>query len=276
MTVADSTTERIIQATLAWLALASARTPLRTADSVAGANDTQIIIANEPGPRPSAAYLTVKVLSPDIPSGTDHRLDLLADTVTVGTAAAGTTYTITVDGTAYAHVRLVADTNTTVAAALVVLINASDDLYAESSGAVITIGGTTASPTTTVGANLTLVVGAVPAVVMVGHRTTTLSVQGYGRETLAWLERAFQRIEAPDVRALNDAAGLTFRAGGGLNDLSSLLDTAFEGRYGRDLIATYKRHEDPSFPTAAESTRVTTYLDGGPSELVTVTTADMT
>ena len=267
MTIADSTSERILQAVRAWLKLAAARTPL---------TDEQVIVANEPGPRPDSAYLTVKLLSSDIPSGTDHELNLLADVVTVGTAVAGTTYTVTVDGTAYAHVRLASDTNTTIAAALAVLINADEDLYAVSSGADLTIGGAYVAPTTSVGANLTLVADAVPAIVMVGHRSTTLSVQGYGRASLAWLERAFQRLDAPEVRALNDAAGITLRALGGVNDLSSLLDTTIEGRYGRDVIATYKRHEDPSFATAAETVLATLYTTPGPTTLTTATTVDLT
>ncbi len=267
MAVADSTSERILQAVRAWLKMAAHRTPL---------TDEQVIVANDPGPRPDSAYLTVRVLAADVPSGTDHKLDLLADLVTVGTAVAGTTYTVTVNGTAYAHVRLAGDTNTTIAAALATLINADEDLYAVSSGANLTIGGAFAAPTTSVGANLTLTADAVPAVVMIGHRSTTISIQGYGRETLAWLERAFQRLDAPEVRALNDAAGVTLKALGGMTDLAALLDTSFEHRYGRDVIATYKRHEDPSFATLAETVDVDLHVTGSGAELVTETTIDLT
>ena len=262
MSVPDSTAERILQAVRAWLSLAAARTPL---------TEDQVLIADEPGPRPNGPYLTVKVLADDIPDGADYRLDLLADVVTVAVEDGGGPYEVSVNGTIYSAP---GDDAEAVASDLADLINAGDeDLYAVASGVTLTIGGSLASPTTTVGSPLTVETGALPAVVYVGRRSTTVSVQGYGRATLAWLERAFQRINAPEVQALNAAAGVALVPQGGLTDLSSLLDTAFEHRYGRDVVAVYKRYGDPSFAVPVESV-VMTATTGAALDLETVTTIE--
>jgi len=257
MSVPDSTAERILQAVRAWLKLAASRTPLTNA---------QVRVANEPGPRLDGPYLTVRVLADDILTGTDYPIDLQADRVTVTLDEAGGPYEVTVNGTLYSVSSGGDDTAATVAAALATAINADEDLYAVASGATVTIGGALASPETSVGSFLTLEAGAIPATVIVAHRSATVSIQGYGRETLAWLERAFQRIEAPEVRALNAAAGISIRANGGLTDLAALLDTTFEHRYGRDVTVVYKRHEDPSFGTAATSVEVDATYQGDPAD----------
>lgn len=264
MTVADSTTERILQATRAWLKLAA---------TSAGLTNAQVIVADEPGPRPTGPYLTVKITAADVPVGTDYKLELLGDVVTVAVEDGGGPYEVSVNGTIYSAA---GDTAAEVATALAALINEEDELLATASGATLTIGGAFASPTTTVGSPLSVASGAVPVIVRVGHRTTTVSIQGYGRETLAWLEDAFLELDSPAVKALNDAAGLSFRPAGGLTDLSSFLDTAFEHRAGRDVIATYKRHGRPSFAVALETVETTIATTGAPGEIEVVETTDLT
>lgn len=203
-----------------------------------------------------------------------------ADRLTVGAAATGTVYSFVVDGQAVTYTSVTGDTKADVATALadaaaalsgvyassyddVVHVAAesgtlrvtepSDDLthaastiWATSDGAVayvMALTGTVAIAA--VSADLTLVADAVPVRNIGAIRTATVSVQGFGRQTAAWLERAVLKLRSSAVLAQMEEAGLSVDPMGGVQDLSALLDTAFEGRFSREFFVGYALRTEP-------------------------------
>lgn len=165
---------------------AGIRSWLKLAGSAAGLTDAQVVIADQHMPRPAPPYLTVKVVTLDIPIGEDEQL-----------------------------------------------------------------------------------VNAVPEYRSRGQRRALVSINAYGETAVEWLERACTRLRHPAVQAVIDAAGLTLRTDGGLNDLSALVDTSIETRGQRDIEVTYAVVTDAEGVTellTVESTN--TYEGGSPADLV--------
>lgn len=78
-----------------------------------------------------------------------------------------------------------------------------------------------------------------PTVRAKGIRSGTLSVQGFGSDSVGWLEVATLRLIRPSVKAVLDAAGLTIITIGGVTDLSALIDNEFEDRFLREFQLSY-------------------------------------
>ena len=240
-----SVDERIIQAIRAWLKAAAAR---------GGLTDAQVVVADDKGPRPPKPYLTVNVTTLGSAIGVDERADRLADTIVIGNGAAGAVYAITVGGTAISYTRLADDTNSTVAAAIVDLINAVDHHFAEASGATITAS-------TAHGDLAIITADAVPVVTFLGQRRASVSVQGFGSETSEWLERAAMRLQIPSVQTALDAAGLSVLTRGGITDVARLLDTEIEPRFLREFEVFYALRTDPASVTPLEQVVTTVTLE---------------
>lgn len=80
----------------------------------------------------------------------------------------------------------------------------------------------------------------VPTVRGRGHRSGTVSVQGYGSITSGWLEVATLRLQRDTIQRLLCDAGITvIPPGGGVSDLSALVDTEIEPRYLREFEIGY-------------------------------------
>lgn len=73
-----------------------------------------------------------------------------------------------------------------------------------------------------------------------GRRTSTVSLNGYGDGSEAWLVRAHAMLRAPSVRTLLDTAGICVRDAGNLQNLSALLDEGTQTRWQRDLEVDYE------------------------------------
>ncbi len=248
-----SVDERIIQAIRAWLKAAAAR---------GGLTDAQVVVADDKGPRPPKPYLTVNVTTLGSAIGVDERADRLADTIVIGNGAAGAVYAITVGGTAISYTRLADDTNSTVAAAIVDLINAVDHHFAEASGATITASTAHGDlAISTADAKITLTADAVPVVTFLGQRRASVSVQGFGSETSEWLERAAMRLQIPSVQTALDAAGLSVLTRGGITDVARLLDTEIEPRFLREFEVFYALRTDPASVTPLEQVVTTVTLE---------------
>lgn len=145
-----TTRETILQAVRSWF-----KTAL-------GITDSQIIPADDKGPRPALPYLTVKVITADIPVGTDETIREL---------------------------------------------NPATD---------------------------------VPTVRGRGHRSGTVSVQGFGADSAGWMEVAALRLRYDSIqRLLSDAGIAVINRGGGVSDISALVDTEIEARYVRDFEISY-------------------------------------
>ena len=249
MASSTPTPEYVIQGCREWLKLAAASTPL---------SDAQVIPADDKGPRPPLPYLTVKLTAADVPVGEDEPVQWLGDQLTVGTAATGTVYTVTVNDEVVTYTRLAGDTNTLVAAGLAAAINAAVDLvHAENVAAVVWLAALTGELVTTESdANLTLAADSVAVAGILAQRSASLSVQSFDGATpltaAGWLERAALRLAMPDVIDLLDEAGLSVDANGGMTDLSSLLDTSIEGRRLREFAVSYAIRTEPALLTPLE------------------------
>ena len=124
-----------------------------------GLTDSQIIPADDKGPRPPLPYLTVKVITADIPVGVDESI----------------------------------------------------------------------REATTV-----------PTVRGRGHRSGSVSVQGFGEDSAGWLEVAALRLRYDSIQRLLCDAGITvINRGGGVSDISALVDTEIEPRYLREFEISY-------------------------------------
>jgi hypothetical protein len=241
-----------------------------------------VIPANDKGPRPPLPYLTLRLTAADLVEGTDEDLPALGDDVTVTDAGAeGTDYVLTVNGEVVTYTRTAAATTVALVAADLAdaILDAVDDVFAEADGAVVTISARTGTlATSTVDARLSLAEDETPVVGTGGIRSASLSVQGFGEEAAAWLERATLRLRTPAVRTLLDAAGLSVVASGGMTDLATFLDTSIEARVLREYVIAYAVRTDPVTVTPAETAAVALTLDrelGAPDALDITTTAEL-
>lgn len=263
--------------------LQSCRDWLKAAATSAGLTDAQVIPADDDGPRPPLPFLTVKLTASDIEVGEDEPVVALADVLTVTDAGApGTVYTVTVNGTVVTYTRTgAATTPALVAVDLAEEVNdAVDDVFAEADGATVIVSARTGSLAVSESdSRLTLAEDETPVVGLCLHRMATLSVQGFGATTAAWLERAAQRLRTPAIQELLDDAGLSVRVAGGMQNLAGLLDTSIEPRFLREFEIDYASRIDPVAVTPVETVTVdaTFERDGtDPADLETTITADLT
>lgn len=252
-------TEQVLQGVRTWL---------KSNGSAAGLTDAQVWVDSSKGPRPALPYLTVKMTASDIPVGEDEVVSRIGDTFVVGTGATGSTYALVVNGEAVSYVRLSADTNATVAAALVALINADADLdavYAEvdSSAAsptfwVAAMAG--ALVTSTADAKLTRTEDGASLEEQIGTRRASVSVQALGESAAEWLERSVRRLSLDSVTIDLQTAGLSIRPLGGMTDLGKLLDTAIEARVLREFEVSYAIRTEPALMVPLETVITTATL----------------
>lgn len=255
MSTTDTTHEEVLQGVRDWLLAAGA---------IGGLTELQVLKANQKGPRPPLPYLTVRLLAVDLPVGVDQPISYTGDQITILTGVTGTAYTLTVNGEAISYIRLSTDTNTTVAAAIVALINANEDLtvYAANVAAVIWLAPTTGTLTTsTSNPKLTLLVDEVVVKAVLAQRRATVSVQAFGVAATAWLERAAARLDYDDVVTALDAAGLSIVAMGGMTDISALLDTSIEGRSLREFDVAYSIRTEPALAVPLETAEIDGTMD---------------
>lgn len=252
-------TEQVLQGVRTWL---------KSNGSAAGLTDAQVWVDSSKGTRPALPYLTVKMTASDIPVGEDEVVSRIGDTFVVGTGATGSTYALVVNGEAVSYVRLSADTNATVAAALVALINADADLdavYAEvdSSAAsptfwVAAMAG--ALVTSTADAKLTRTEDGASLEEQIGTRRASVSVQALGESAAEWLERSVRRLSLDSVTIDLQTAGLSIRPLGGMTDLGKLLDTAIEARVLREFEVSYAIRTEPALMVPLETVITTATL----------------
>lgn len=227
--------------------------------------NAEIIIAESKGPRPPMPYLAVKLLSFGVQVGTLATLTYGAARVTVTTQATGFVYSLTVGDLTISHTRLLADTNATVAAALVAAANAASPYtYA----AVLT-----ATPTafwlydslkrtvTHAGSSLTLELDAETVEMVSGARSYTAELQGFGQETEDWLSAIQMGLSSTAALDAMTAAGFSARAmAEGPTPLATLLDTSFEQRFALDIEGTYTARLTPTLGASVSTVRVATTL----------------
>ncbi len=224
----------------------------------AALTDAQIIPANDKGPRPPQPYLTVTLLSASVPVGTDAAPPRAAARVTVNTKATGYVYQLTVGALTISHTRLLADTNATVAAALVAAANAASEYtYA----AVLAADTTTfwlfdalARTLATAGdGGLTITAAAETVYFPNGPRSMTVELQGFGYTTEDWLNDVQLGLSSPSALQAMLDEGLTLRTLSGVAPLPTLLDTSFEGRFSLDLIGSYSAWSTPILATTVDT-----------------------
>lgn len=99
-----------------------------------------------------------------------------------------------------------------------------------------------------------------------GIRRATVSVQGFGAGTEAWLERALLRLAFASVTEAFDTAGVNApTTTGGVRDISELLGTAWEPRYALDIDVGYglrTASDDAESPIALSTVDSDTTLAG--------------
>ena len=71
--------------------------------------------------------------------------------------------------------------------------------------------------------------------------SATVSVQGFGADTLDWLLALIVGMDLEDLWAPLDAQGLVVEQLTPITNLSAVLDTGFEARYQMDLRIRYRR-----------------------------------
>lgn len=80
----------------------------------------------------------------------------------------------------------------------------------------------------------------IPTIRMRGQRSGTVSVQGFGADSYGWIEVATLRLGYDTIqRALCDAGLTVINRGGGITDLSALIDTEIEPRFLREYEIGY-------------------------------------
>ena len=263
-------TEQVLQSVRDWL-IANG--------SAAGLTDAQVWVDSSKGPRPPLPYLSVRILAADIPVGEDEAAGRLGDTFVVGAGATGSTYALTVNGEAISYVRLSGDTNATIAAALVALINANAnllDVYAE-------VDDTAASPTfwvaavegalvtSTADAKLTRTEDDAALEEQIGTRRASVSVQAFGETASGWLERCVRRLSLEEVLIDLEAAGLSIGVSGGMTDLGKLLDTSIEPRVLREFDVSYAIRTEPVLKVPLETVVTTATLRKSAGDVSTLT-----
>lgn len=220
--------------------------------------DAQIIPANDKGPRPPQPYLTVTLLSASVPVGTDASPPRPATRVSVNTKTTGYVYSLTVGTLTISHTRLVADTNATVATALVAAANAASEYtYAAVLSADTTtlwlfdaLGRTVA---TAGDGGLTVTAERETVYFPQGSRSMTVELQGFGYTTEDWLNDVQLGLSSPAALQAMTSEGLSLRTLSGVAPLPTLLDTSFEGRFSLDLIGSYSAWGTPILATTVDT-----------------------
>jgi hypothetical protein len=73
-----------------------------------------------------------------------------------------------------------------------------------------------------------------------GHRSGTVSVNGFGADSAGWLEVFTLRLQyETSIRRLQAAGIAVINRGGGVTDLSALVDTSIEARFLREFEISY-------------------------------------
>jgi hypothetical protein len=73
-----------------------------------------------------------------------------------------------------------------------------------------------------------------------GHRSGTVTVNGFGTDTSGWLEVFALRLGYDSILRLFDDAGIAvINRGGGVTDISALVDTSIEPRFLREFEISY-------------------------------------
>jgi hypothetical protein len=249
------TREDILQAVFALLA------PLARPTGAALALD-EMIPSEDKGERPPMPYLTVKILSFGVEVGTPAALSYGAARVTVTTQATGFVYSLTVGALTISHTRLVADTNATVAAALVAAAQtASPYLYASVLTSTPTAFWLYDSLDRTIahtGSSLTLELAAETVEMVSGARSYTAEVQGFGTETEDWLACVQMGLASRAALDAMNTAGFSARPSSvGVSSLATLLlDTSFEKRFVLELEGYYLARATPTLSAAVETLQV--------------------
>lgn len=223
--------------------------------------DAQIIVGHDKGPRPPQPYLMVTLLSASVPVGTDAAPTRAAARIVVNTEAAGYVYELTLGELTISHTRLVADTNATVAAALVAASNAASEY---------TYAAVLADDTTTFW--LFDALGRVPhhahgnalqvsadretVYFPQGKRSLTVEIQGFGVTTEDWLSDVQLGLSTPAALQAMLNEGLTLRTLSGVAPLPTLIDTSFERRFTLELIGSYSAWGTPILATTVDTIEV--------------------
>lgn len=266
---------------LAEQVLQSFRSWLKSNGTAAGLTDAQVWVDSSKGPRPPLPYIGVRAPTTDIVIGSDEVITRIGDTFEVGDGDPDDVYELTINDVAISYTRTDDDTNDTVAAAIVALINSDDDLdkiHAE-------VDATAADPTfwvaassgslvtSTVDAKLTRTEDGATTEEVIGVRRTTMSVQAYGDTAAKWLERATWRLALEEVILDLEAAGLSIVPTGGMTDLAKLLDTSIEARVLREFDVSYAIRTEPTLKIPLESAVITatTRKSSGDADTLTTT-----
>lgn len=84
-----------------------------------------------------------------------------------------------------------------------------------------------------------------PIRTIVGDRTASLSVQGYGEGAVDWLDTLGISWRRESIKALLLAQGLTILDAGPVTDLTAALDGSPEPRHLREFQVGYREVDDP-------------------------------
>lgn len=114
-----------------------------------------------------------------------------------------------------------------------------------------------------------------PTLVVRGERRATVSVQAFGTTAEGWLSTALLKRRLPSIQEVLLGVGLTIEPMGPIRDLSRLVDTAIEPRFGVDLEVTYLLTSDTVAETEALSVVGTYTFDGEPSDLTVSSTVSL-
>lgn len=115
-----------------------------------------------------------------------------------------------------------------------------------------------------------------PTLKVHGNRRGTVSVQGFGAGSDVYIETASLALRTPTIQAILDAAGLSVTPIGGINNITTLLDTGREPRFSQDYDFAYELTSSTETATEMTSAEVDVDLevyDGDADPLSTTATA---
>ena len=258
--MSSTAAELVLQGIRAWL------------KATVGLTDAQVIPGYAPNPRPPLPYITVTLTAWDIPDGTyGSVVNTEATTLVVGTASAGTVYTVTVNGHVCNYTRTSGDTNASVAIGLAALVQALDDVLCSVTGATIAIvpQNNVTLTVTTADPNLTKTDG-LPARYVISNRTAVASIQGFsdpisttGALPSNWMSQAMLMLQFDSVQSVLDAAGITIVQRGGQRNINRLLDTQFEPRSLLEVDVLYALQSPIDVVVPLESVAIHTTIEEG-------------
>ncbi len=231
--------------------------PLAQPDGAA-LTDAQLVVAYGKGPRPALPYLTIHLLSANVPVGTDAAPPRAAARIVVNTEAAGYIYTLTLGELTISHTRLVADTNATVATALVAQANAASRytyaaVLADTPTAFWLFDALGRVPHHAHGNALQVEADRETVYFPQGARSFTVELQGFGQTTEDWLTDIELGLSTPAALQAMTGQGLSLRTLSGTQPLPQLIDTSFEGRFVLELIGTYSAWSTPILATTLDT-----------------------